>query len=85
MSKILEEAIEVIEERGQSYGHPRDNLRRISELWTTYLGRDVGMGDVAMMMILLKVARTVETPCHRDSLVDIAGYIGAIEKALSSD
>ena len=85
MSKILQEAIDVIEERGESYGHPRDNLRRISEMWSTYLGIEVGMHDVGMMMILLKVARTVQTPAHRDSLVDIVGYVGAIEQALSHD
>ena len=80
---LIEEALQAVEERGENYGHPRDNLRRISEMWSTYLGTEVAMSDVAMMMILLKVARTVETPCHRDSLVDIIGYVHAIEMALS--
>ena len=30
--------------------------------------------DVAHMMVLLKMARLVETPQHRDSWVDMAGY-----------
>ncbi len=30
--------------------------------------------DVAMLMILLKIARLAETPNHRDSIVDIIGY-----------
>lgn len=83
MTDILQEAIQVIEERGEKYGHPRENLKRIAEMWTSYLGFSIEVQDVAMMMILLKVARTVETPMHKDSLVDIAGYVGALDKALT--
>jgi hypothetical protein len=32
--------------------------------------------DVALFMTLVKVARLAETPEHRDSWVDIAGYAG---------
>lgn len=34
----------------------------------------IGPADVAAMMILTKVARLANTPNHRDSLIDIAGY-----------
>jgi hypothetical protein len=84
-ASLVEEALQAVEERGEKYGHPRENLKRIAEMWTSYLGFSIEIQDVAMMMILLKVARTVETPCHRDSLVDIVGYIHTIEMALSRD
>jgi hypothetical protein len=36
--------------------------------------------DVALMMVLMKVARLCNTPDHRDSLVDICGYTALIER-----
>lgn len=90
MPTILEEAQEIIYgDREQTYGDPGKNLRNIANLWEMYLhGRglyddaadSLRPEDVALMMILLKVARLINTPNHRDSLVDIAGYAALIEK-----
>ena len=74
MIHILEKASEVISgERQEQYGSPEDNFLRIAELWTTYTGHMVTPHDVAMMMILLKVAR-VQTFATEDTLIDICGY-----------
>jgi len=87
-SNILEEAHKVIYgDREQTYGEPSVNLRRIAELWSTYLGIDIlgssnGLtpSDVCNMMILLKVARLKNQPEHRDSQVDICGYAALMER-----
>lgn len=86
---ILEEAEEIINgERAKAYGHPTPNHRAIASLWQAYLNNRETLGidgdltpeDAALMMVLLKVARLQFLPDHRDSLVDIAGYVGCVER-----
>jgi hypothetical protein len=63
--------------RNQAYGNPEDNFQNIADLWNAYLTRKpwpLNTMDVAMMMMLMKVARLKTNPTHRDSLVDAAGY-----------
>ncbi len=40
--------------------------------------------DVAMLMVLMKVARLATNPTHKDSLVDIAGYARCGERVLTN-
>lgn len=83
--KILDIAKEIIHgDREQAYGDPRFNLDTIAQLWSVYLqrlfhswgidGAKLKAEDVAQMMILLKTARLIHNPTHKDSLVDQAGY-----------
>ena len=78
---ILDEAKRITSgDRRHDYGHPSENFKRIADLWNAYLGvrkdpsAPVSPEDVAWMMVLLKIARDVNTP-HRDSLVDSLGYV----------
>jgi hypothetical protein len=72
---ILEEAHEVIYgDRESTYGDPGKNLRTIASMWSAYLDKELTYQDVCNMMVLMKVSRLKNTPNHRDSLVDIAGY-----------
>ena len=76
---ILSEADELINaDRHEDYGQYVDNAGRIAELWSTYKGIEITREDVTAMMILLKVARLAQTPTHRDSWLDIAGYVGCL-------
>lgn len=78
---ILEEAQRLIHgERATTYGHPRANFSNIADLWTAYLGWEVKPLDVGLMMILMKVARLEQGTYHRDSVTDIAGYAGTLER-----
>ncbi len=65
-------------ERDGQYGTPEDNFERIASLWNGYLRgsitRLITPVDVAMMMTLLKVARSVSGEGSMDTFVDIAGY-----------
>ena len=77
-------------DRQENYGHPSRNFARIARLWNAYLQgyySDVNISneDVAIMMILMKVARLIETPDHEDSIVDIAGYAEAYARMLGID
>lgn len=73
---ILDEAKSLVYgERQGIYDHPLDNFRRIAEMWSTYLGIPITEEQHAVCMVLVKVARLMNTPQHRDSIVDIAGYM----------
>jgi len=80
---MLDHCASVVRERGDNYGRPSDNFRRIADLWSVYLGRDVSLQDVGMLMALVKVARLMATPGHSDSLVDLAGYAAATYEAIN--
>lgn len=74
-SEILEAARKcVCGEREQDYGTPENNFKRISDLWSAYMGIQFSEVDVAMMMALLKVARIKTGTGTDDSFVDLAGY-----------
>ncbi len=72
--ELLEKAMRATTERGQEYGKPEDNFATIARLWRVYLDTPINAHDVAMMMILFKVARGKANPEHTDNLTDIAGY-----------
>lgn len=90
IQNILREAESIIYgDREQAYGSPRFNLDTIAQLWSVYISRrfpetkgsfersphlNMTAEDVAQLMILLKTARLIHNPTHRDSLVDQAGY-----------
>ena len=60
--------------RNSDYGEPERNFKKISELWSTYMGFNITERDVCMMMVLLKVARVSTGKGTEDCFVDIAGY-----------
>lgn len=81
---ILMEAAKIVEgSRGQTHGAKERSFAVIGSLWTTYLtarkGRElrgINAFDVAWMMVLLKVARSIQGTPVRDHFVDAAGYSG---------
>ena len=73
---ILNKASEIVMgQREQDYGSPEDNFGLIARLWNDYMG-DILFSpkDVAMCMILLKVARGRGDKPTDDTFIDIAGY-----------
>lgn len=81
---ILYEALKITNERVSTYGDPINNLSTIASLWNQYIKSKTKLNyendlciinskDVSMMMILLKVARELNST-NKDNLIDIAGY-----------
>ena len=71
--KVLEAAKACVTgQREEDYGTPEDNFGMIARLWTAY-GYPVTKKDVALMMLLLKVARA-KAGGTEDCYVDMAGY-----------
>ncbi len=81
---VLDEAAEVIKERGENYDHPLPNHERIAALWSVVLGTTVTPLQVVQCMIAVKLARLIATPEHRDSLVDLCGYAACAEQIIGS-
>ena len=79
---VLQEAMDLTSgARQEAYGHPRDNFQIIAKFWNAYLSDITDIledSDVAMMMILVKIARQ-KSNHKRDNLVDIAGYARTAE------
>lgn len=71
-------------DRKKDYGDMKESFMRIAGLWSAYLGVHVDQFDVAKMMILLKVSRAKHNN-HRDSYVDVVGYIECIDKLLEEN
>lgn len=69
----LKQALDAVTIRGEKYGDPEDCFNTIARLWSVYKEDNYTAKDVAIMMILLKIAR--ESNDHKDdNCVDIAGY-----------
>lgn len=74
----------VCHDRNNQYGSPEDNFKTIAYLWANYLnagsalrpgiGISLKAKDVAVMMILLKVARIATGSGSQDNWIDLAGY-----------
>ena len=82
-SEILTAAQSIVScDRETQYGPPEDSFQLIAQLWTAYLKHKLSgqprckltSKDVAIMMILLKIARIENGKSHIDNWVDIAGY-----------
>lgn len=73
---ILEEAAKLTsKDRQEVYGHPADDFAKVGQMTWPILKSDLDPRlRHALYMIQVKVARLLNTPMHRDSIVDIAGY-----------
>lgn len=68
-------------QRAEEYGDAKTSFRQIAELWTAYLGTPIKSQDVAIMMALLKINRFKNSHySHRDSLIDMLGYLALGEE-----
>ena len=72
--EILEETINIVTgQRQEDYGDKVVNHKNIAELWNAYLDMDIAPHDVAICMLLVKVAR-LKNRKTKDCYADMAGY-----------
>lgn len=93
-SEMLQHAATLVGgQRSEDYGDKRVNHLRIADLWNYWLEESRKSGadkritpyDVAMMMMMVKVARLMHSPGHQDSHVDIAGYASILEEIANKE
>ena len=76
--EFLGEAIILVGgQRQKDYGDKVKNHNNIARLWSAYKDVDITAHDVAIMMTLLKVARTKLGVVSEDTYIDMSAY-GAI-------
>lgn len=78
LSEFFSRCTEHIVERANQYDAPELNLKRIADMWTNFLKREVSPYEVAVMMAMLKLAR-LSQGYHQDTLEDAAAYIALAE------
>ena len=86
---ILSEVKKIIcNDRNEQYGEPEDSFELIADYWSAYINHNclppdsvgdmnvIGADDVAIMMVLFKLAR-IESSFResRDSYIDAIGYM----------
>ena len=82
---VLDEAKDITDgNRQQDYGSPEDNFTHIAKYWEEYLSHkglyfQLGAKDVAMMMVLMKIARQ-DNKHKRDNIVDAVGYLRCLAR-----
>lgn len=66
-------------DRQDVYGNPENSFQTIADFWNIYLGKKlknkIQREDVALMMVLFKMARLLNNVTHEDSTVDACGYL----------
>lgn len=77
---ILQEAKTIVTgDRNTTHGDKERSFVVIAQLWDAYLtgrkhGGSITAVDVSNMMVLLKIARSIQGAPVRDHYVDMAGY-----------
>lgn len=72
--------------RQHEYGDKLQNFAQTAMIWQGVLapkllpGAKILPEDVGLLMMGLKMSRLSKTPDHNDSVLDIAGYAGCIDK-----
>ena len=73
-SNILQQAKELVEgDRQDDYGDKLKNHENIAALWSTFLRKEISSHDVAVCMILVKIARLMHAK-KMDNYIDMAAY-----------
>jgi hypothetical protein len=92
METVLEEAQRIVYGKRQvDYGHPSVSLNQVAQLWTGYSEAKLGSTviyqpqDVGNMMILMKIARSINSPSEKDHYVDIAGWAAVLARGMRVD
>ena len=83
---VLETAARLVDgDRNASYGHPGEDFARTAGMWSALFGWDVEPAQVALAMVCVKLSRLIQSPDHRDSVIDTAGYARAYEAVLAHE
>ncbi len=83
-TEALINAIDIMQDRGRIYGHPKINQGRIASRLSNLFDFPISGSQAALAMVEVKLSRIQETPSHTDSYVDAIAYL-AIALELSTE
>jgi hypothetical protein len=85
-TKALIDAIDIMQDRGRIYGHPKINQGRIASRLSNLFDFPISDSQAALAMVEVKLSRIQETASHVDSYVDAICYLAiALELATEED
>lgn len=84
-TEALINAIDIMQDRGKVYGHPRVNFARQSARFSSVLGQEVTDSQAALLMVEVKLARITESPNHIDSYLDALCYLAISLQLLTEE
>jgi hypothetical protein len=85
-TEALINAIDIMQDRGRIYGHPKINQGRIASRLSNLFDFPISDSQAALAMVEVKLSRIQETPSHVDSYVDAIAYLAiALELATEED
>ena len=77
---FLRDVADIIDERGKTHGHWRENMEVTAKMWSLFLGhylsRPITAEQAAVMMGLLKVSRMACRSVTEEHCEDFVGYGG---------
>jgi hypothetical protein len=73
-NELLQSAGDTIKVRNATHGDVKDNMRRTGMLLSAYLEIPIHDYQVAVIMQLVKISRTNESPYVLDHWIDLLGY-----------
>jgi hypothetical protein len=74
---LLDHAKQLVSgDRDATYGPPTEHHAATAAAWSAVFGHQFTASDVARAFIIDKLVRLNNSPGHRDSWADIAGYAG---------
>ena len=80
MTNVLIEADKIVNgPRAEAYGDAKENWGNTAAIVNSTLGTNLTAGECVLFMVGVKLARLRQTPFHRDSVVDICGYMQVYE------
>ena len=71
--------------RQHEYGNKKENHENIARLWSAYLDHYISPHDVAILMVLLKVARAKFGNPSSDTYIDMVGYSAIAGELINED
>ena len=75
LQSVLTEAAALVSgQRQKDYGPPAENMAHVVAIFAAWTGVNLTPRQGAQFLMALKMARLQNSPHHRDSHVDLAGY-----------
>ena len=82
-TEILQEAHNIVNQaRQNTYGHPKDDYTKVTNIFETLTGHKLTLNDALLFMVSVKLARLKtnldQGQLHHDTLLDTIGYLTCI-------
>jgi hypothetical protein len=76
---------ELLDSRVAVYGDRVDNMVRVAEMWSAFLGQRIQPWQVPVMFTLYKIYRIGITPDYGDNVDDVDGYMQIFREVIGED